>query len=196
MNSPHPIVMTAAPGRWDLQPIVPGVSTAYARRNRPNSIAAVAANPSTRNGISRPVETLTAETIPVTTGSAPTSTTSPSVIAIARTPPRTPPSGATRKMTASARLARRDRADAVHRSATKLTTPSVALAPVRLANCSFVPGGSSNGNTSSASPISARPTSDKREGGQEQLVGERGSVRAHVVGSDPGPDGSHERCQP
>jgi hypothetical protein len=136
------------------------VSTVYARRNRPNSIAAVAANPSTRNGISRPEETRTAETIPVTTGNAPTSTMRARVVPSARRPPRTAPSGPVRKMTAKARLARRDNPDAVHRSARRLTTPRVTLAPVRLANCSPVPSGSSNGSTSSASPINARPTSE------------------------------------
>ena len=168
LEQPHPIVMTAAPGRWDLQPIVPGVSTAYARRNRPNSIAVVAANPSTRNGISRSVETLTAETIPVTTGSAPTSTTSPSVIAIARNHPH-PPSGATRKMTASARLARRDRADAVHRRGEAHDAERRARAG-EVGELLLRPRWQLERQHVLGEPEQRQADERQREGGQEQLV--------------------------
>ena len=47
---------------------------------------------------------------------------------------RTAPSVPARKITPSARVARRDSEDAVHSRATKLTIPSVALPLLRFAN--------------------------------------------------------------
>src|SRR4029453_887309 len=70
-----------------------------------------------------------------------------------------------RRVSANARPARRDTPDAVHRSARKLTTPRVALEPVRFANCSPAPSGSSNGSRAPPPPTHAAPHTARGRGG-------------------------------
>ena len=140
----------------------------------------VAANPSTRNGMSRPEETRTAETIPVTTGNAPTSTRRARVVPSARCLPAP---------------ALRARAED-DRQRTARTTRQPRRGPKQRQEADHAEGGARAGEVrellprppgarTAAGPPRARSARGPRaraRGRQEQLVRERGGVGAHVVG--------------